>query len=257
MRKTMLVAIAMAFAPLLFASSAGAAELRLHGGGHFQGAGQPFVEAFTEKTGIAASYTPGNTGGGGFLRRLNAGEQIDVIVLNREDMGRQVEAGLIKPDSAVNFARDGYGVAVLEGMPKPDISTPEKLRTALLAANAVGRQEPDPAHHSGIIVQQFLIDLGILDEMEEKTVIITDSTSALVEGKADFVIWSFTEILRNPDLEAAGPIPAELGGYVTQAVGIPESSQNVANAEAFIQFITSADGEAVYSNWGMEALPQE
>src|SRR6516164_7645119 len=54
----------------LAALAAAAADLRLFGGGHFQGSGQPLVEAFSHRTGIAASYTPGNTGGAALKRRL-------------------------------------------------------------------------------------------------------------------------------------------------------------------------------------------
>src|SRR5262249_32765289 len=61
----------------LAATSAGAAEVKLFGGGHFQGSGAPLVAAFTKATGIAASYTPGNTGGGGMKKRLDAGEKMD------------------------------------------------------------------------------------------------------------------------------------------------------------------------------------
>ena len=156
MRKIVLIAAAMAFAPLSLSNSAGAAEVSLHGGGHFQGAGQPLVEAYVQKTGVAANYTPGNTGGGGFLERLNAGTEIDVVVLNEEDMVRQVAAGLVRPDSVISFVRDGYGMGVRKGAPIPDVSTDEKFREALLNARAIGRRYPDPEGNSGRIVELFL-----------------------------------------------------------------------------------------------------
>src|SRR5205823_15122711 len=107
----------------------------------------------------------GYTRGGGMVRRLKAGEQMDVIVMTSDDMETQVKAGLIRGDSVVPFARDGMGIAVLKGAPKPDVSSKEKLRAALLAAKAVGMQDPDPAHHSGLIVHQILADLGVVDEV--------------------------------------------------------------------------------------------
>ena len=153
MRRITLTALATAFVALSIAASANAADLKLFGGGHFQGSGQPLVEVFSRKSGIAASYTPGNTGGSALKRRLDAGEMMDVIVMNRDDMDNQVKAGLIRRDTVVDFARDGMGLAARKGAPKPDISTPDKFRTALLAAKAVGLQEADPAHHSGVVVR--------------------------------------------------------------------------------------------------------
>ena len=256
MQRTKLAAAIMAIVPLLFATSAGAAELKVFGGGHFQGSGKGVAEAFSKKTGIAANYTPGNTGGAALPRRLNAGEQMDVIIMTRDDMDGQAKAGLIKPDSVVSFARDGMGVGVLKGAPKPDISTPEKFRAALLAAKAVGIQDPDPAHHSGVIVHQILTNLGIADEVEKKAVIITDAASAVVAGKADFSIWSLPELMTQTKLDVAGPVPAELGGYTIEAVGILAKTQNAADAQAFIRFINSSDGAAAWSKTGLVALPK-
>ena len=254
MRKIVLIAAAIAIAPLAFAGSAVAAEVNLHGGGHFQGAGQPLVEAYARKTGMAASYTPGNTGDGGFLERLNAGAQIDVIVLNKDDMEKQVAAGLVRPESVIDFARDGYGMGVRKGSAIPDVSTPEKFREALLNARSIGRRYPDPDGNSGRIVEAFIDNLGILDEVREKTVYIDNSSEALVAGEVDVVLWSYTEVLRAEAMDGAGSFPPELSEYVTQSIGIPTSSQNAADAEAFIQFVNSPEGGAILTRWGMDPL---
>jgi len=237
----------------LAATSAGAAELRLFGGGHFQGSGAPLVAAFTKATGIAASYTPGNTGGGGMKKRLDAGEKMDVVVLNRDDMNNQVKAGLIRPGSVVDFARDGMGVAVLKGAAKPDISTRDKFRAALLGAKSVGVQEADPAHHSGVVQRQMLVDLGILDQVMKKTVIL-GSRSDLVAGKAELSLWAAPEILEEAKLDLVGPVPADLGGFTIQSVGILTSAENASGAEAFIKFLVSREAQAVSQKTGLLPL---
>ncbi|MDE2473995.1 MAG: substrate-binding domain-containing protein [Alphaproteobacteria bacterium] len=248
----------VALAAASFTHSAGAAELRLYGGGHFQGSGKAVAEAFAKKTGTAASYTPGNTGGGAFARKLKAGEQMDVIVMTSDDMANQVKAGLIRGDSVANFARDGMGIAVLKGAPKPDVSTPEKLRAALLAARAVGMQDPDPAHHSGVIVHQILEKLGVVDAVAKKTVIITDASSALEAGKVDFSIWSLPELMAQAraKVDVAGPVPSAVNGYTDESVGILTSAQNPKEAEEFVRFITSADGRAAWTKTGLEPMPK-
>ena len=255
MRKIIAAISAMVFAPFLLSSAAEAAEVNLHGGGHFQGAGQPLVEAFAAKTGGAANYTPGNTGSGGFLERLNVGAVIDVIVLNQDDMEEQVAAGLVGPDSVINFARDGYGMGVRKGAPIPDVSTHDAWREALLNAKAIGRRYPDPEGNSGRIVEMFLDNLGILPEAREKTVYIDNSSEALVAGEVDVVLWSYTEVLRADAMDGVGSFPPELSEYVTQSVGIPTSSKNVADAQAFIDFMTGPEGGQILTRWGMEPLP--
>ena len=256
MRKILLlIAAAMAFVPLFFAPSAGAAELKLFGGGHFQASGQALVEAFTKKTGIAASYTPGNTGAGGMAKILAAGEVIDVVVLNSDDMKMQAEAGLIKRDSVVMFARNRLGLAVRKGAPKPDISTAEKVRAALLAATTVGMQAPDPERpNRGINVVEVLTKLGILNEIKSKAFTINDPSTALVGRKADISFWAYPELLERKDVDVLGPVPLELGGLEEQSVGILARNQNDADAKAFIRFLTSRDGEAVWTKTGLDPM---
>ena len=255
MRKIFLVALAIAIAPLLFGTSAGAQELRLFGGGHFQTAGQPLVEAFSEKSGIATSYTGGNTGNGGMVRRIEAGEIIDVIVMNRDEMNEQAEAGNIKLDSVISFGRDRMGLAVQAGQPVQDISTPEKLREVLLAARSVGMQEPDPMGHSGKNILEVLMNLGISEEITSKNFIYRRGTDAFSDGSIDIGFWSYPELLRREGIEVLGPTPLELGGFTEQTVGIPTTTQNDADARAFIQYLTSPDAETVYRNYGLDALP--
>lgn len=255
MRNILAAVATIAITPLLFVAPANAADISLHGGGHFQGAGQPLVEAFNAKGSGSSNYTPGNTGSGGFLERLNAGAEIDVIVLNQADMERQVAAGLIRPDSVINFVRDGYGMGVLKGSPIPDVSTPDKFREALLNTRAIGRRFPDPEGNSGRIVEQFIVNLGILDQVQAKTVFIDNSSEALVAGEVDAVLWSYTEVLRAEAMDGVGSFPPELSEYVTQAVGIPTGSENPEEAAAFIAFMTSPEGGAILNRWGMEPLP--
>ena len=254
MRKTAFVALAMAVVPLLFATSAGAAELRLYGGGHFQGAGAPLAEAFTAKTSMAASYTPGNTGNGGINTRLAAGEVIDIIVMNRGELDEQVRMGVIKADSVVSFASDRMGLAVPKGAAKPDISTPEKLRAALLAARAVMTRRVEPDGNSGKNIQTILTNLGIADEVNRKAV-ISDDRTPIAERRVDIGFWSYPELLRQTEVDVLGPVPGSLGGFTEQAVGIlTRNTANDAAARAFIQFLTSPDGGAVYQRYGLEPL---
>jgi molybdate transport system substrate-binding protein len=252
MKKTMLAAI-VAVVPLL-ATSAGAAELKLFGGGHFQGAGQPLAEAFTKATGIPTTYTPGNTGNGGINRRIAAGEVMDIIVMNRAELEEQARMGVIKPDSVTVFASDRMGLAVPKGSPKPDISTPDKLRAALLSARAVMTRKVEPDGNSGKNIQTVLTNLGIAQQVNAKA-IESDDRSPIVQKRVDIGFWSWPELLRQDEVDAVGPVPGELGGYTEQAIGIlTRNTDNDAAARRFIQFMRSPEGAAVYRRWGLEPL---
>jgi ABC-type molybdate transport system substrate-binding protein len=87
-----------------------------------------------------------------------------------------------------------------------------------------------------------------------KTVYIENAAADLEAGKVDYVIWSYTEILRNDKLHGAA-VPSELGGYVTQAIGIPVAAKRAADAQAFINFIKGPEAAAILKRWGMEQIP--
>ena len=109
--------------------------------------------------------------------------------------------------------------------------------------------------HSGINVLEVLTNLGIAEEITNKAVIYTRDADELAEGVIDVGFWSYPELLRREGIEVLGPTPLELGGFTEQAVGIPTRNQNDAAARAFIQYLTSADAETVYRNYGLDALP--
>ena len=248
--------LVMAEAVALFATSASAAELKLFGGGHFQASGKPLAEAFTKKTGVQTTYTPGNTGNNGIKKRLDAGEKEDVIVMNSDEIKEQAEAGLIRKDSIRPFAADRMAFAVKKGAPHPDISTPAKLKAALLSAKAVGMQEPDPAGHSGANILAILTKLGIKDEVLKKAVIIKDPATDLMSGKVDISFWSHPELTTRTDIDLVGAAPEELGGFTEQSVGVLTSAANEADARKFVEFMTTPEAAAVFKKTGLDPLPK-
>jgi molybdate transport system substrate-binding protein len=162
--------------------------------------------------------------------------------------------GVVKGDSVVSFASDRMGLAVPKGAPKPDISTPEKLRAALLAARAVMTRKVEPDGNSGRNIQTILTNLGIADQVNRKAV-ESDDRSPIVQKRVDIGFWSYPELLRQDEVDVVGVVPAELGGYTVQAIGVPtRNTQNDRAARQFIDFIRSPEGAAVYRPHGLEPL---
>ena len=69
--------------------------------------------------------------------RLDGGEVADLVVMPAADVDALIAAGTLTPGSRVDLAKSIIGVAVRAGLAKPDISTSESLRRALLAAPSI------------------------------------------------------------------------------------------------------------------------
>src|SRR5262249_47912399 len=80
-----------------------------------------------------------------------AEKTFDAVILSVPAMDNHDEAGDLAPMSRVALARVGVGVVVKEGGPVPDVSTPEKLKAAVLAARSLTYTDPATPNTSGAI----------------------------------------------------------------------------------------------------------
>src|SRR2546430_5518857 len=85
-----------------------------------------------------------------------AEKTFDAIILSVPAMDFHDKAGSLAPRSRVALARVGVGVVVKEGAPVPDVSTPEKLKAAALAARSLTYGNPATPNTSGAIAGNAL-----------------------------------------------------------------------------------------------------
>src|SRR5450759_3989144 len=79
----------------------------------------------------------------GALRdRLAGGEMADLVILSASAIEALEKTGLFVPGSRTDLGRTVTGVAVKQGAPVPDISTPEAFKQALLTARTVAYTDP-------------------------------------------------------------------------------------------------------------------
>src|SRR5687768_5679989 len=101
--------------------------------------------------------------------RLRRGEPVDVIMLPDAALNELIKEGLIVSSSRVPLARSGIGMAVRAGAPKPDISSVDGLRRALLQAKSIAYS----AQVSGLyLANELFARLGIADQLKPKSVVV-------------------------------------------------------------------------------------
>jgi molybdate transport system substrate-binding protein len=182
---------------------------------------------------------------------VKGGAQADLVVTTRPLIDDLVTAGRLQAGRTVPFVRSGAGVAVRAGAPKPDISTPEAFKTALLAARTVGISKGP----SGVHVMSVLERLGIAEQIKAKAVVTEFGQRVGVQianGTAEIGIQQITELLATPGIDLVGPLPAALQADIVYAIALTVAVRESAAADALVKFLTSDAVVPIVRKMGLE-----
>jgi len=189
------------------ATSPGAAELKMIGGGSMTASLNAIAPEFEKATGhkLVSHFdsTPN------IIARVNAGTPFDVVVVPVDVFKDAAAKARFAPGPTIDIARVGYGVIVRAGAPKPDISTPDALKKALLAAPSIAFL---PASAAGAYVTKVFERLGIAEEMKARTKVQATPAQiapAVAKGEAELGVF-LTNVLIAPGVELVGPFPGDL-----------------------------------------------
>jgi molybdate transport system substrate-binding protein len=242
-----------AIAAALVATSAGATEIKVISAGAVRGLIAGMIEDYSRQTGHIFDFTVGTTGQ---LRSIiQSGKPADLIIASATLMGELEKTGKMTPGSRADLGRVGIGIAILDGAPAPDISTPEAFKQTLIAAKSVAFTNPAEGGTSALVLMKILDGFGIKDAVMAKAVLEKgglQAAAAVKEGKADIAITFISEIISGK-ARLAGPLPAALQDYTVYAAAIPASSNEPAAAQAFVAALTSPAMAKRWTDAGFEA----
>jgi molybdate transport system substrate-binding protein len=181
---------------------------------------------------------------------LRAGDQADLAVSTGEALDELAKEGRIVAGTRVDFARPRVGVAVRSGAPKPDISTSDGFRRALLAAKAIGYSKGP----SGIHLEGVMKRLGIFDQVKPKLIqpaLGVRVGSMVARGEADIGVQQINELLPIPGIDFVGPLPDELQTVLVYSLGMPATAKQRDAAVALMKYLTSEAVLPVFKKLGM------
>lgn len=204
---------------------------------------------FEKATGhkVEASYDPGQI----MMRRIASGETADVILLGNSALDDLAKQGKVVVGSKRAFSRCGIGVAVSVGLAKPDISTVDALKRAILAAPAVAYTVEGA---SGIHFAALIEQLGIAREVHAKALRQPGGLvgELIAGGTPGLAIQQIPELMAVPGISYVGPLPAELQKVSETSAAIFASSAHPEAARALLDFLSSPESKAVVSTMGHE-----
>jgi molybdate transport system substrate-binding protein len=187
------------------------------------------------------------------VEAAEAGVRADLLVLTAEAIDDLIGCGKVLTGSRIDIARSGIGVAVPAGAPRPDISTPEALKRALLAARRVSYSRVGA---SGIYTANVLIPrLGIAEEMKSRALLSEPGTPVgvlLANRKAEIGLQQISELVPVPGVDIVGPLPGDLQKMTTFSAGIPADAASAETARALAAYLASPDALPAMRRQGLE-----
>ena len=250
-------ALAFGFATaLLLTGSASAAEVRVMISGGLTAAFNALVPEFEKATGnkVLTAYGPSmGTTVNAIPMRLERGEPADVLIMVGYALADLAKQGKVVAGSSVALVKSPIGIAVKSGAPKPDISSADAVKRALLAAKSVAYSDSA----SGVYVSTEMFEkLGIVDAMKDKAKKIpaTPVGEIVARGEAELGFQQISELKPVAGIDIVGPLPPELQQITVFSAGIAMVAQQPEAGKALIQFLASPAASAAMVNSGLEPI---
>jgi len=189
----------------------------------------------------------------GIAARVAAHEALDVLLMPVATIEGYIEQGVVQ-GVCTPLANIGLAVGVTAGRPVPDVSTPEAVRAALLAAGSIVHAPPT-ATPSGAQSDKVIKELGLADQLVGRVmhkVGLAGGLAAIASGEASLGIFPKSEIVSVRGITLAGPLPPSLQLTVTYGAGVTAWSQVAAQAAEFIRFLVEPESLKVWIDCGFD-----
>jgi molybdate transport system substrate-binding protein len=238
---------------LVQVATATGAEIKVYSTVGVKGVLEELIPKFEKATGNKLNVTWSTAAL--LTKRLQEGEQADALILIKNNVETLSKEGKIVPGTDILFAQSIFAAAVKAGTPKPDISTPDAFKNALLAAKAVSYTDPAAGGASGVYISKQIERMGIAEQLKDKTRHPPSgglSGALLASGDADIAISAKPELLSVPGVEVIGPLPGDMAFTVVYAAAVQSAAPNADAANAFVKYLMSTEAQAVFKTKGFD-----
>jgi molybdate transport system substrate-binding protein len=180
---------------------------------------------------------------GDVLERRVSDGSADLVTGNPGPMAELAKSGKVVANTVTPFVLAGLGVSVRAGAPKPDISTVDAYKRALVNAKSIGYSRGC----SGQNAAQGIAEMGLTEQLKNKTTFTTTGpvTDYLARGAFEIGIQQTNIMVGVPGTDYVGPVPGALNKPCQSDVAVLSTSKQGEAAREFIRFMASPEAGPV------------
>lgn len=242
----------LAIAPAM-AAVAAADEIHVASSGGFAAAYRALAPSFEARTGhkLVAVWGPsmGETSGA-IPKRLERGEPIDVVIMVGDALDKLIQQGKVEDTGHRLLANSKIGVAVKAGAARPDVTTVNGLKQALLNARSIVYSDSA----SGEYLSKVLFPrLGVADQIRSKSRMVPAEPVAQVvaRGDADLGFQQVSELLPVAGIDFVGELPDEAQQLTPFSAGVVAGTKLHGAAAELIDYLGSAEAAPLIRQTGL------
>jgi molybdate transport system substrate-binding protein len=185
--------------------------------------------------------------------KVAAGEPADVLVMPTNLLDSYEKDGVVRAQGRAVLGLVSINAVVRAGAAKPDLSTPDKVKQAMLAAHAITHATPGETP-SGTHMGKLIETLGIAAAMKGKTIhrsALRGGIELVAGGEAEIGFYPKSEVL-DPRLSLVGPLPAAIQLTTIYSAAVTAKSAAPEAGAGFIAFMTDPAHRAVWTDGGFD-----
>jgi len=242
-------------AAMMAAAPAAAADITVMSGGAPKEALSELIPQFESATGhrVKMSYVLITA----LRQKIIDGETPDMVVMPTTAIDELMKLGKLREAGRGTFGTVRLVAIVKTGVARPDISTSDAFKAALLNARSVVYSRPG-ATPSGTHMAKIVADLQIADAIEKKAAYkpaLEGGVQMVADGAADIGIYPASEVVHGAGVEQIGPLPDALQLSLVYAGAVTAANTSPEAAAAFIAFLSTPDKRAVWDKAGFGPAP--
>ena len=187
--------------------------------------------------------------------RLAAGEAADVLVMPTNILDGYETSSVVRHEGRGVLGLVPVNAVVRTGAAKPDLSSVEAVKQAMVKARSVVFPTPG-ATPSGTHMGKLVETLGLAEAMKGKIIhrpALEGGVQVVASGEAEIGFYPKSEVINTAGLTLAGPLPAEIQLTTIYGAAVTTASAAADAAAAFVAFMRDPAHRAAWAHGGFDA----